>query len=322
MGIGNDSERIRLLTSTRPIALILMVFVLGYIQPLFAQCDRYAERCDTACDNACGPTSGCDACRCQSVRCQSCDQSKCLCLGCRETLLGDWSGIKPGLAEHGIVATSSLTQYYQGVASGGGEQRFRYGSKFDLYLTADTEKLGLWKGGSLAIHAADWQFGQNVIGDAVGLAPVNTQLLTPRAEESFGLTNLMYAQQLEGGIIATFGRANVVELWGGFFPDWGVGRDGFMNTSLGLPLTVIPSTPLVTNAAGIIKAGERGPEAAFVVLESQNSPTTVGLDFPNGVEMIGLLRRYSELSVAWLVHTRWWVRMRLATTPRLIRRAG
>ena len=106
----------------------------------------------------------------------------------------------------------------------------------------------------------------------------------------------MYVQQFEGGIIAEFGRANVMELWGGFFPDWRLGRDGFMNTSLGLPLVVNPSTPLITNAAGIIKAGERGPEAAFLVFESQNVPTTVGLDFPNGVELVGLLRREFDVN--------------------------
>ena len=294
------------MTSIRPIAALLAILIVAYTQPLFAQCDGGDVCCDAACecacDSACDSTGGCDACGCEACGCQSKDA--CLCE--QATLLGDWLGIKPCLGEHGILATSSLTQYYQGVASGGGEQRFRYGSKFDLYLTASTEKLGLWKGGSLSVHAADWQFGQNVIGDAVGLAPVNTQLLTPLPEESFGLTNLMYAQQFEGGIVATFGRANVVELWGGFFPDWGLGRDGFMNASLGLPLTVIPSTPLVTNAAGIIKAGEKGPQAAFVVVESQNSPTTVGLDFPNGVEMIGLLRRYSELGGLAGTHTSVW----------------
>jgi len=31
------------------------------------------------------------------------------------------------LACHGIEVQSSLTQFYQGVASGGAEQRFRYG---------------------------------------------------------------------------------------------------------------------------------------------------------------------------------------------------
>ena len=275
------------MTSIRHIAALLAIFVVAHIQPLFAQRDS----CTVCCDNVCCDGAGsCDAGICHTCGCQFKDASLCD----RESMLDDWLGIKPRLAEHGILANSSLTQYYQGVASGGGEQRFRYGSKLDLFLIADTEKLGLWKGGSLSIHAADWQFGQNVIGDAAGLAPVNTQLLTPTAQESFGLTNLMYAHQFDGGIIATFGRANVVELWAGFFPDWGMGRDGFMNASLGLPMTKIPSTPLVTNAAGIIKAGELGPQAAFVVLESQNSPTTVGLDFPNGVELIGLLRSYSD----------------------------
>lgn len=108
-----------------------------------------------------------------------------------------------------------------------------------------------------------------MIAEAAGLAPVNTQLLTPRAEESFGLTNLMYAQQFEQGIIATFGRANVVELWGGIFPEWGMGRDGFMNASLGLPITVLPSTPLITNAAGGLVPAEQSGTLSGACLAKQ-----------------------------------------------------
>ena len=210
-------------------------------------------------------------------------------------MLGNWLGLRPCLTEHGIQVDAHLTQFYQGVASGGEEQTFRYGDKLDLYLVAELDKLGLWEGGSLQIHAVDWQFGQNAIVDAVGLAPINANLLTPDAEPSFALTHMLYEQQLGGGWVGAVGRVNLLDLWTNFFPEYGRGVDGFMNVSAMLPLSVLPSLPIISNAAGILKAGERGLEAGFIVFEDQNSPTTVGLDFPNGVTMFGFGRRYTDL---------------------------
>ncbi len=104
----------------------------------------------------------------------------CDCLLCRDQLTGDWYGHRPSLAENGIVFESALTQFYQGAASGGAEQTFRYGDKLDLFILADTDRMGLWQGGKIKVHAVDWQFGQNVIADAAGLAPVNANLVSPR----------------------------------------------------------------------------------------------------------------------------------------------
>jgi porin len=67
-----------------------------------------------------------------------------------------------------------------------------------------------------------------------------------------------------------------------------------MNLSALAPLSIDPSLPLITNAAGFLKAGERGMEAAFLVLESQDIPTTVGLDFPNEVSLLAALRKYTD----------------------------
>jgi porin len=209
----------------------------------------------------------------------------------RDKLTGNWLGCRTSLAKHGIIVDSSLTQFYQGVAGGGSEQVFRYGDKLDLYMLADTSKLGLWKGGKLQIHAVDWQFGENVIGDAVGMAPVNANLVTPIPESSFALTTLLYEQQLGGGFAAVIGRNNILDFWGTLYPDYGRGVDGFMNISLLLPMNAVPSLPFITNVAGITKAGERGLEAAFVVMESQGSPTTAGLNFPNGATLLGLARK-------------------------------
>jgi len=210
----------------------------------------------------------------------------------RPYLLGDWGGHRTSLAAcHGIVFDASLTQFYQGVASGGNDQVARYGGKFDLYMIADTSKMGLWQGGKFTVHAVDWQFGENVIADAVGLAPVNTNLLTPRARPTFSLSTLMYEQYLGAGLIGTLGRTSILDLWQVLYPDYGRGIDGFMNMSLLLPMNGVPSLPVVQNVAGIMMAGEDGLKAGFLVIESQNVPVEVGLDFPNGVTLVGFARK-------------------------------
>jgi porin len=234
---------------------------------------------------------------CSALAQESADDSlvytNCCCqdgLWTRDRLTGDWLGCRTSLAQHGIMIDSSLTQFYQGVASGGSEQVFRYGDKLDLYMLADTGKLGLWDGGKLQIHAVDWQFGQNAIGDAVGLAPVNTTLLTPRTYPTFALTTLLYEQQLGHGYAATVGRISILDLWAVLFPDYGGGTDGFMNMSLNLTMNGATCLPVIQNVAGLMKAGERGLQAAFFVIESQNVPVTAGLDFPNGVVLAGVGR--------------------------------
>lgn len=234
------------------------------------------------CDDFCSGTRCCDT--------PCCDNS-CHC----EHMLGDWAGIRPAFEEHGIEIESFLTQFYQGVASGGSEQRFRYGAKFDVYMDIDTGKLGLWENGTFDIHFVDWQFGRNSIEDATGLAPANMLLVTPHIDRpSFGLTHLLYEHEIGGGWLATVGRANQLDLLPMFFPDLGRGLDGFMNISALAPLSMDPSIPLIANTAGFVKKGERGFEAAFLVLESLDAATTVGLDFPNGVSFMAAARKYTD----------------------------
>ena len=221
--------------------------------------------------------------------------SSCNSLWTRDSLTGDWRGNRPSLAKQGIVVESSLTQFYQGVASGGDQQNFKYGAKFDLFMHLDTEKMGLWRGGKFAIHAADWQFGQNVVEGLASLAPVNSNLVTPTVEESFGLTTLLYEHELGDGFLAAAGRINTLDFWEMLYPDYGRGVDGFMNLSINLPMNCAPSMPFISNVAGLLKGGRRGIEAGFLVMESYHVPTTVGLDFPNEITLVAIARKYTDL---------------------------
>ena len=213
----------------------------------------------------------------------------------RETLSGDWWGCRRALTDSGITFQSELTQFYQGVAKGGQEQRFRYGSKFDLFTYLDTGKMGLWRGGGFRIHAADWQFGQNINADAADiLAPANVNLMTPMSGESFAVTTLLYSHQLGGGYVAVAGRVSCLDFWNTCYPDYGRGVDGFMNMAITMPMNAVPSIPLVFNTACLLKKSERGVEGGLFVIESSNVPEVIGLDFPNEVTLAALARKFTD----------------------------
>ncbi len=84
-------------------------------------------------------------------------------------MTGDWGGARTGLAEHGIDIDLRLTQFYQGVASGGANTNFAYGGKLDYILNIDGKKLGLWNGLLVTMHA-ETQFGESINGDVGAFA--------------------------------------------------------------------------------------------------------------------------------------------------------
>ena len=68
-----------------------------------------------------------------------------------------------------------------------------------------------------------------------------------------------------------------------------------MNVSSFVPFNIVAmGLPPVSNIAGIVKAGERGLQAGVLVLETTNHPTEVGLEFQNGVTILGFGRKYTD----------------------------
>ena len=158
------------------------------------------ENCDGG-PSTCGqmPDRGRDCCECR--RRMAAKQAT-----IRSQLTGDWCGRRSHLEECGIGVRSSLTQFYQGVSSGGNNRAFRYGAQYDLYLDLDSKKLGLWEGGELMIHLADWQFGQNANADATVGSPVNFNQLFPEPDASIAISNFLFRQALtETGLLLEVG---------------------------------------------------------------------------------------------------------------------
>ncbi len=93
----------------------------------------------------------------------------------RDKMLGDWWGARTDLAQKGITLNMRLTQFYQGVVSGGSNTTSRYGGVLDNILAIDGHKLGLWEGFFLNMHVTT-QFGESIVGDAGAFALPNTAM--------------------------------------------------------------------------------------------------------------------------------------------------
>lgn len=206
----------------------------------------------------------------------------------RDHMFGEWHGLRGGLAEKGVVAYLELTQFYQDVASGGREQRDAYGGKLDYQFT--------FANGLCVMHA-ETRFGEDVILDAAGLAPVNANMLYPNLEQTTAITGLVFNLPLtpDQEWIFNFGKFNTLDLFNMLYPQTGRGVDGFMNASVFLPLTVARTVPLSFLGAGVLKMREQQIEGGLMVYDSHNVPTTSGFDslFDNGANILGMWRFFT-----------------------------
>jgi hypothetical protein len=129
----------------------------------------------------------------------------------RPKLTGDWGGLREQLRDHGFTFDISATTYYQGIASGGLKDTFRFGGRNDYLLNVDGQKAGLWEGLGINLH------GETVYGDSVNLltgavAPVNIgrSLPVPVGTVS-ALTAVKFTQALSENFILYAGKINTVD---------------------------------------------------------------------------------------------------------------
>jgi porin len=215
----------------------------------------------------------------------------------REQLFGDWHGVRPALAGHGIIADLQLTQFYQGVSSGGVEQRDAYGGKVDYMFTISSEPLGLWKGLTTILHA-ETRFGEAIVGEAGDLATPNTNMLYPLpGQNDTAITGLLFLQALNERFSLVAGKIHTIDFWTMFYPNVGRGVDGFMNlNSLAVGMPWFRYLQLSENGAGILAMKGQQPQGAFVVFDPTNVTTTSGLNnlFDDGAAVMGLWKFFTD----------------------------
>lgn len=151
----------------------------------------------------------------------------------RDKLTGDWGGARTTLANHGVGFELDASGYDQGLLSGTGETGFEPSGRVDAFVTLDSTKLGLWKGGRLSTHF-EYQAGDRPPSGGA-LWPANTGAVLPvGAPEQLVMSSFYFSQSL-GKAMLIVGKINAVDLLAGdpFFGGWGTQR--FMNLAFVAP---------------------------------------------------------------------------------------
>lgn len=203
-------------------------------------------------------------------------------------LLGDWGGSRSSLAEQGITLDTSVTQYYQGVTSGGRNQEFQYSGHGDYILNTDFGKLGVQDGLLMKIRA-EHRFG-TPINQAAGvlLSPAMLSTFPDPETEDLVITEFLFTQFLSENVAVYAGKMMTVQ--SGMTPfTAGRGDDTFMNASFIFPVTTTFSGPYSTLGTGITIFQDQFPVLSFNVLNSSDTITQSGFDqlFEDGVALTG-----------------------------------
>lgn len=210
----------------------------------------------------------------------------------RPTLTGDWFGLRPKLAGSGIGVDGNVTQFYQGITSGGIRQEFRYGGHADYFVNVDGQKAGLWQGLFITLHA-ETVFGQSVNGLTGALLPVSFIQAVPKPNEPVtSITAVKITQALSPNFVTYFGKLNPFDDFTQRFAS-GRGIDAFMNTSFLLNPVLARTVPYSSFGAGAAYLVEGQPVATLTIFDSKTNTTSSGFDefFENGVVLVGQLTK-------------------------------
>jgi porin len=225
----------------------------------------------------------------------------------RDKLTGDWRGLRSDLSEHGIDFGLRLSQYYQGVASGGVDRDSEYGGTMDYRVSVDAGKLFGAKGLSFNMHART-RFGEDINADAGALVLPNAGMLMPAPGDYHGtdITGLTasYTFPVFAGRLANVsaGKFDVIDLVTGFFPDIGDGQEGFWNVNAmvsAMPyFGAVQGLSLYGGMAMTIHPKWQHPESGALAVGTANVSTSWGSlsdSFGDGVYVAGFQRLFWDL---------------------------
>ncbi len=94
----------------------------------------------------------------------------------QEEMTGEWGGTRKRWKDKGVELEFELTQFYQGVASGGIETGSEYNGKFATGFKFDFGKLAGWQFWSAEIRT-ETRFGGPLLGGTGTISPVNTTMI-------------------------------------------------------------------------------------------------------------------------------------------------
>ncbi|MGE3317350.1 MAG: carbohydrate porin [Planctomycetaceae bacterium] len=205
-------------------------------------------------------------------------------------LTGDWGGCRTSMAESGITFQGDVTQFYQGVARGGREQRFEYAGRGDYLMNFDMGKLANREGLFLKIRA-EHRWGETINRDTGALLPANIYGELPDFQEELLITNFHFTQMLSPTFGFFFGKLDTLDGDANAFAG-ARGKDQFMNIGfVGTPLA-FRTVPYSTLGAGFVVLRDLQPIFQFMAINPTSTVSTTGFDelFEEGVTLASEMR--------------------------------
>lgn len=208
----------------------------------------------------------------------------------QQELTGDWGGTRSRWKEKGIELEFKLTNFFQGVASGGLHEESEYNGKFEYTMKFDLGKVAGWKYWSSEIKA-EVRWGGPLLGGVGSINPVNTAVIVPGADgevisvTAVNFTRIIPKDLKKGDLFAvSFGRFNLLDLIDEDFFG-GAGTERFFNMAQIGPLTVLRQVPLVANGASFAYVRHGEPRFSIAVIDPNDHTLEPGLDnlFGDGV---------------------------------------
>jgi porin len=202
----------------------------------------------------------------------------------RPKLTGDWGGLREQLRDHGFTFDISATAYYQGIASGGLEQKSELGGRNDYWLNVDGQKAGLWPGLFITLHG-EAVFGDSVNQETGAVVPVNIGRAHPVfSGTAAALTAAKVTQALSENFLVFAGKINTIDnVQQPFMPGRGLDA-GFMNAAFVWNPILGRTLNYATLGAGAAILSQGYPVASLTVYDTHNAATTTGFNdaFDNG----------------------------------------
>jgi porin len=185
----------------------------------------------------------------------------------RSTFTGDWGGTRNDWAKKGVTFDMSLTQTGMSVISGGKNQGWEYSGRGDLTLNIDTQKLGLWPGGSITVEV-EGNYNQSINLDSGTMSPVNTNQIFPTTgSDQLNIPNVTIMHFFLQHYIGVFaGKLATITSHSGDMNEFahGKGDTQFLNMAFNFNPTVSLTVPYSTLAAGVIILPTKNPAEAII----------------------------------------------------------
>ena len=212
------------------------------------------------------------------------------CCWCRPKLTGNWGGERICLAESGITFDVDETLFYQGVVSGGIQQRSAFGGHGDYLMNVDFGKLCEHEGAFLKLRA-EHRYGGSVNRDTGAFLPVALDLALPSGQsDDVMLTDVLFTQALSEKFALFAGKMDTLDGDANAFAS-GRGKTQFSNAALVFNPIAALSTPYSTFGAGFVVLEKMQPIFSFIVMNPNNTPET-GFEniYQDGVSLNAELR--------------------------------